>query len=98
MRVRHLRDLPFLGAVIGPSAFRMLSGAESLVADATDLYLVCRVCGVRPFSQGTIEQLGGDVIAINLNSLDAPDLASAMPRRRSTPLCSFDVRRQGRDL
>jgi hypothetical protein len=33
-------------------------------------HLFCRQCGVRPFSRGYVEQIGGDFVSVQLGTLD----------------------------
>jgi hypothetical protein len=33
-------------------------------------HLFCRQCGVRPFSRGYVEQIGGDFVSVQLSTLD----------------------------
>ena len=62
-------------ALIKPSAFRLVSGANDL-EDTQFGQLVghnqsCRHCGIRPFGKGRLRVLGGDFYAINLATIDA---------------------------
>ena len=61
-------------ALVKPGAFRLVAGEEAL-ADYQFNQRVghntfCRHCGVRPFSSGHLEVLGGDFISIQLACLD----------------------------
>ena len=62
------------GALIKPQAFRLLAGEDALsdyqFATKSGHHLFCRQCGVRPFSRGYVEQIGGDFVSINLGALD----------------------------
>jgi hypothetical protein len=60
--------------LIKPEALRLLSGADDL-SDYQFGHLVghhtfCRHCGVRPFSRGHVEVLGGDFVSIAVSCLD----------------------------
>ena len=73
---------------VRPQEFRLLSGAEALTdyrfGDVMH-HTFCRHCGVRPFANGSLEALGGDLIAIHLATLDdvAPAELLAAPIRYS---------------
>jgi hypothetical protein len=62
------------GALIKPQAFRLLAGEGALsdyqFATKSGHHLFCRQCGVRPFSRGYVEQIGGDFVSIQLGTLD----------------------------
>jgi len=62
------------GAIIKPSAFRLLAGRAALsdycMPGETIHHLFCKHCGIRPFEQGHLESLGGDYVTINVSCLD----------------------------
>jgi hypothetical protein len=60
---------------IKPDAFRLLSGKESareygFRQDSENHHVFCGVCGVRVYTYGHIEQIGGDYVSIVLSALD----------------------------
>ena len=67
-----------LGAIVKPAAFTLLTGAEGLGeyqwgAKISRRYF-CQKCGVHCFARGHLEQLGGDYVSVNLNTLDGVEL------------------------
>src|SRR5215470_18697712 len=61
-------------AIVKPGDFRLLSG-EGDLADyqfntKSTHHLFCKHCGVRPFSRGYVEQIGGAFVSIQLGTLD----------------------------
>lgn len=61
-------------ALVKPSAFRLLSGADDLsdyqFGQKVGHHTFCPNCGVRPFSHGQLEVLGGDFVSIAIACLD----------------------------
>ena len=59
---------------IKPEAFRLLAGEDALSAYSRDSGIVehmfCKHCGMRPFSRGTLKELGGAFYSIALSCLD----------------------------
>ena len=65
---------------IKPDAFRLLSGKEDareygFREGSTNHHVFCSHCGVRVYTYGYVEQIGGDYVAIQLSTLD--DLSPA---------------------
>lgn len=62
------------GVTIRPDAFRLLAGAQDLgdyqFGTKSAHHLFCRHCGVRPFGNGHIEQIGGDYVSVQVACLD----------------------------
>ena len=77
------------GAIIKPDAFRLLAGEDELgdyqFGAKNGHHLFCRHCGVRPFSRGYVEQIGGAFVSIQLCTLDdvSPAELIAAPVRYS---------------
>ncbi|MGE0045620.1 MAG: GFA family protein [Hyphomonadaceae bacterium] len=67
-----------------PEAVRVLAGADALteyeVGGGMGRHKFCRVCGVRPFMVGHLEQLGGDFASVQVATLDlSPKEFAALP-------------------
>lgn len=70
---------------IKPSDFRLLSGADSagkygFREGSQNHHVFCKTCGVRVYTEGYVEQIGGAYVSIALASLDdlpASELAAA---------------------
>jgi len=60
-----------------PAAFRLLEGAASLTpyiwGGKISTRYFCKRCGVHCYGAGYLEEVGGDYVSINLNTLDDID-------------------------
>jgi hypothetical protein len=71
--------------VLKPAAFRLLAGEDALAeyrfGTRRGRHRFCRTCGVHPFSQGHVEEIGGDFVSVQLGCLDdaAPEALAAAP-------------------
>jgi hypothetical protein len=67
------------GAIVKPSAFRLLAGAGSLSdycwGPQNCHFLFCKRCGIHVFGRGHLVELGGDYVSVNVNCLDDVDPA-----------------------
>ena len=74
-------------AIIKPADFRLLTGEDALTdyqfGSKQGHHLFCKVCGVRSFERGYVEQIGGHYVSIKLSSLDEldPAVLAAVPVR-----------------
>ena len=65
---------------IKPDAFRLLSGKGSageygFREGSVNHHVFCRHCGVRVYTYGRVEEIGGDYVSVALSTLD--DLSPA---------------------
>jgi hypothetical protein len=72
-------------SIVKPSAFRLLSGAESLSdypgkEGSPVHHLFCKVCGIRSFGRGNIPEIGGEYCSVSMNCLDGVDLSGVTVR------------------
>ena len=62
------------GVTIKPDAFRLLTGKDALsdyqFATKSGHHWFCKHCGVRPFGDGNIPEIGGDFVSVNVQCLD----------------------------
>jgi hypothetical protein len=60
--------------LIKPADFRLLAGETDLsdyqFGSMSGHHLFCRHCGVRSFSRGHVEEIGGDFVSVQLCALD----------------------------
>lgn len=68
----------FWGVMVKPAAFRLKAGDEELgdyqFGSKSVHHYFCKHCGVRPFGEGYIEEIGGAFYTVNLACLDNVEL------------------------
>ena len=66
-----------LTAIVKPASFHLLTDETALAEYQPGLgrYSFCKTCGIHVFGRVTLERLGGPIVAINLNCIDAIDLS-----------------------
>ena len=68
------------GLIVKPAAFRLVSREESLAAyswaSKTGTYYFCPKCGIHVFGRGSLPQLGGEYVSVNVNCIDDLDPAT----------------------
>ena len=66
------------GAIVHPSAFRLLSGEGDLSryqwGHKVSTRHFCKHCGIHCFGQGHLAEIGGDFVSVNLNCVDDLDV------------------------
>ena len=69
-----------LGALTGivkPDAFRIVSGEDRQTSyewgGKTAKRYFCKTCGITCYSRGYLEEVGGDYVSVNFNTLDDVD-------------------------
>lgn len=74
-------------AFLKPEQFRLRKGADQAVSyrrhDQAPTKFHCKTCGVRTHSSGSADYMGGDFVAVFVNTLDdaTPEELSAAPVR-----------------
>jgi hypothetical protein len=73
-------------AIVKPEAFRLLSGENEVsqyqfTEQSVNHHLFCKTCGVRTFSRGYVEEIGGHYVSIAIASLDGipPEELAKLP-------------------
>ncbi|KXZ32752.1 aldehyde-activating protein [Leptospira santarosai] len=66
-------------SMVKPEAFRLLTGENDLgtyqFGTKSAIHKFCKNCGVRMFTEGRLEELGGAFISVSLATLDDIDIA-----------------------
>lgn len=81
------------GAIVQPSAFRLLSGEDALSeyqqhAGGPNHHLFCKHCGIHAFGRGHLPEIGGDYVSVNIACLDDVSPAELL----SAPIRYFNGR------
>ncbi|HEY8209967.1 MAG TPA: GFA family protein [Myxococcaceae bacterium] len=67
------------GRIVKPGAFKLLQGEQSCSVYEWGFKVskrfFCKHCGVHCYGQGHLEELGGDYVSVNVNTLDDIDPA-----------------------
>jgi hypothetical protein len=75
--------------IVKPADFKLLAGEQDLTAyqwaGRTGTRYFCKHCGVTCYGPGFLEQLGGDYVSVNLNTLEDVELTAI-------PVVHFDGR------
>jgi hypothetical protein len=75
----------FWKAIVMAPSFRLLQGKDALsdyqFGSRTIHHLFCRHCGIKPFGNATVQELGGEFYAVNVACLDdvTPEELAAAP-------------------
>lgn len=68
-----------LGNIVKPDAFKLLQGDADLTTyewgSKMGKRFFCKHCGITCFGKGHLEQLGGDYVSVNFNTLEGVELA-----------------------
>ncbi|WP_184719746.1 GFA family protein [Caulobacter sp.] len=72
------------GVVLKPDAFRLLAGEDRLggyqFGTMSGTHRFCATCGVRVFGEANVAELGGEVVSVQVATLDAePEELAAAP-------------------
>jgi hypothetical protein len=66
-----------LGGAVKPDAFKLLSGAESLLqyewGGKISRRMFCKHCGIHCFGPGHLKEMGGDYVSVNFRCIDGFD-------------------------